>query len=79
MCLRVQFSGALFFFKCVNDLSRNLEANVKLFADDTSTFSVVSNPINTSQELNKDLGKVGLLPINEKWPSIQIHQNKLKR
>ena len=79
MCLRVQFSGALFFFKCVNDLSRNLEANVKLFADDTSTFSVVSNPINTSQELNKDLDKVGLLPINEKWPSIQIHQNKLKR
>ena len=60
MCLRVQFFGPLFFLICINDLSGNLEANVKLFVDDSSMFSVVSNPINTSQKLKKDLDKVGL-------------------
>ena len=53
VCLRVQFFGPLFS-------SGNLEANVKLFTDDTSMFSVVSNPINTSKKLNKNLDKVGL-------------------
>ena len=48
VCLRVQFFGPSFFLKCINDLSGNLEAYLKLFADDTSMFSVVSNPINTS-------------------------------
>ena len=42
-------------------MSGNLEANVKLYADDTSVFSVVSDPVNTSQKLDKDLDKVGLL------------------
>ena len=32
----------------INDLSGNLEANVKLFVDDTSLASVVSDPINLS-------------------------------
>ena len=50
--------GTLLFF--INDLSDNLESNVKLFADDTSMFSVVRDPINTSQELNNDLHKVSL-------------------
>ena len=52
--------GPLFFYIYINDLSDNLESNVKLFADDTSMFSVVSDPINTSQELNNDLHKVSL-------------------
>ena len=48
-------------------MSGNLEANVKLFADDTSIFSVVSDPINTSQNLNKDLNKVGNKWNEWKW------------
>ena len=52
--------GPLFFYIYINDLSDNLESNVKLFADDTSMFSVVRDPINTSQELNNDLHKVSL-------------------
>ena len=52
--------GPLFFLIYINDLSDNLESNVKLFADDTSMFSVVRDPINTSQELNNDLHKVSL-------------------
>ena len=44
----------------MNDLSDNLESNVKLFADDTSVFSVVRDPINTSRKLNNDLYKDSL-------------------
>ena len=55
-------SYSIFFFLLfiyINDLSNNLESNVKLFADDTSIFLVFSEPIN-SQKLNKNLDKVGL-------------------
>ena len=52
--------GSLFFFIYINDLSDNLESNVKLFADDTSMFLVVCDPINTSQKLNNGLDKVSI-------------------
>ena len=53
--------GPLFFiYIYINDLSDNLESNVKLFADDTSMFSIVRGHINTSQKLNNDLDKVSL-------------------
>ena len=35
--------GPLFFLIYINDLSKNLSSNTKLFADDTSTFSTVKN------------------------------------
>ena len=60
MCLRVQFFGPLFFLIYINDLSGNLEANLKLIEDDTLKFLVVSDSINTSQKLNEDLDKVVL-------------------
>ena len=40
------------FFIYTNDLSGNLDSNVKLFADDASMYLVVRDPINTSQKLN---------------------------
>ena len=51
---------SIIFLIYINDLSGNLEANVKLIADDTSMVLVVSDPINTSQKLNNDLDQVGL-------------------
>ena len=60
MVLSVLFLVHCFFFIYINDLSDNLESNVKLFADDTSMSSVVRDPINTSQKLNNDLDKVFL-------------------
>ena len=48
------------FFIYINDLSDNRESNVKLFADDTSMFSVVRDPIYTSQKLHNDLHKASL-------------------
>ena len=35
--------GQLLFLIYINDLSKNLASNPKLFADDTSLFSVVKN------------------------------------
>ena len=48
----------LFFYIYINDLSDNQESNVKLFVDDASIFSVVSDPINTLLKLKIDLDKV---------------------
>ena len=69
----------MFFYIYINNLSDNLESNVKLFADDTSMFSVVRDPINTSQKLNNDLDKVSLWA--NKWkmsfnpdPSKQVQE-----
>ena len=42
----------------INDLANDLSSNAKLFADDTSLFSVVHNANTTVKELNKDLVKI---------------------
>ena len=53
------FLGPLLFLIYINDLSDDLKSECKLFADDTSLFSVV-NDINTSaSDLNEDLEKIG--------------------
>ena len=50
--------GPLIFLIYINDLSDDPSTNAKLFADDTSLFSVVRN-INTSAvHLNNDLRKI---------------------
>ena len=53
------------FFIYINVFPDNLESNVKLFADDTSMFSVARDTINTSQKLNNNLDKVS--PWANKW------------
>ena len=50
--------GPLLFLIYINDLSNNLSSTAKLFADDTSLFSVV-NDVNLSQfHLNSDFKKI---------------------
>ena len=49
--------GPLFFLIYINDLSHNLSSTVKLFADDTSFFSIVHD-IDLSTKLNDDLKKI---------------------
>ena len=43
---------------CNNDLSHDLSSNPKLFADDTSLFSVVHDKNTSANELNNDLPKI---------------------
>ena len=52
--------GPLFFafLIYINDLAGELSSNTKLFADDTSLFSVVHNKDSSAAELNSDLAKI---------------------
>ena len=47
--------GPLLFLIYINDLTEGLTTNVKLFADDTSLFSVVHDTQTSANHLNKDL------------------------
>ena len=50
--------GPLLFLIYINDLADGLSSNPKLFADDTSLFSVAHNANTTPKELNNDLVKI---------------------
>ena len=56
--LRDSILGPLFFLIYIKDLTDGNLSIVKLFADDTSLFSVVQNKNNSASQLNKDLNKV---------------------
>ena len=50
--------GPLLFLVYINDLSNGLKSNPKLFADDTSLFSVIHD-VNSSQfDLDEDLDRI---------------------
>ena len=48
-------SGPLLLIIYINDLSNNLSSNCKLFAHDTSLFSVVNNIYTSATTLSQDL------------------------
>ena len=50
--------GPLFLLIYINDLIGNLNSNVKLFADGTSLFSEICDPLETANVLNNDLRKI---------------------
>ena len=50
--------GSLFFLIHIYDLSDNLITNPKLFADDTSLFSIVHDANATANDLNNDVAKI---------------------
>ena len=47
--------GSFLFLIYINNLDNGITSNVKFFADDTSLFSVVTNPTLSALELNSDL------------------------
>ena len=50
--------GPLFFLVYINDLTENLKCKVKLFADDTSLFTIVQDANTAASDMNHDLDLV---------------------
>ena len=50
--------GPLFFLVYINDLPMNLESKPKIFADDTSLFSLVLDQLLSLEVLNRDLARI---------------------
>ena len=50
--------GPLLFLIYINDLSEGLSSNAKLFADNTSLFSVIHESNTSALKLNSDLAKI---------------------
>ena len=71
--------GPLLFLVYINDLPEGLTLNVKLFADNSSIFSVVCDSSSSSLSLTEDLFKILQWGTNGKFCLILILQNKPKR
>ena len=50
--------GPLLFLVYINYLTEGLPSKVKLFADDTSLFSVIHDILTSANNLNKDLERI---------------------
>ena len=58
--------GPLLFLVYINDLPHELKSNVKLFADDTSLFTIVKNKQESADILNHDLSLISKWAFNWK-------------
>ena len=52
--------GPLFFLVYINDLVDNISSEAKLFADDTSLFTIVYNEDIAADQLNRDLKTISM-------------------
>ena len=71
--------GPLFFLLFINDLPNGLLSNPKLFADDTSIFSLVKDNLNSLNTFNEDLSKFSQWAYQWKMSFTLMFPNKLKK
>ena len=57
-CPQGSILGSLFFLIFINNLPDGLQPDVKMFADDTALFSVMTDSLRSSNLLNIDLGLI---------------------
>ena len=69
----------LLFLSYINDLPDGLNSNVKLFADDTSLFSVIHNIYESVNLLNSNLSKLNQWALQWKMSLDTDPTKKLKR
>ena len=50
--------GPLLFLLYINDIVEDINSSIRLFADDTSLYIIVDNPIQAAEQLNSDLQKI---------------------
>ena len=58
--------GPLLFLIYINDLPNKLKSNAKLFADDTSLFTIVKDENESANVLNNDLSLISEWAFNRK-------------
>jgi hypothetical protein len=50
--------GPLFFIIYINDIVAVINSSIKLFADDTSLYIIVDDPVDAAETLNTDFAKI---------------------
>jgi hypothetical protein len=56
--LNDQFRSLCSFFIYINDIVADINGSIKLFADDTSLYMIVDDPVDAADSLNTDLAKI---------------------
>ena len=67
------FLGPLLFLIYINDIVDDIHCPIKLFADDTSLYIIVDNPISATDEVNADFAKIHAWAV--RWP-VSFNQAK---
>ena len=71
--------GPLFFLVYINDLTMDLKCNVKLFADDTSLFTIEQDPNTAASDMNHDLEMIKSGPMIGGCHLILMRESKLSK